>query len=203
MRRTGGIFVFGFFVVGLTQAVTGFLPGVPSVAAAVSIPREAEVTPGSKVNDVRSGSLPVKHWEELFNTWGRTCETLSPALLAAQLYQESIGFKNSVVSGRQDSPAGARGIAQFMPGTWKTQGIDGNQDGIKNILDPEDAIPSAAQYDCKVARGLKGVPGDSVANMLAGYNAGPGAVKKYGGVPPYKETQTYVRIIKAGTGRFS
>ena len=46
------------------------------------------------------------------------------------------------------SPADARGIAQFIPGTWATHGIDGDGDGDRDIWDPNDAIPSAASYDC-------------------------------------------------------
>ncbi|CAO0831129.1 hypothetical protein SMICM17S_13105 [Streptomyces microflavus] len=116
---------------------------------------------------------------------------INPALLAAQLYQES-GWNPSA-----QSHAAAQGIAQFIPGTWATHGIDGNGDGKRDVWDPADAIPSAASYDCELAGYVKKVPGDPTSNMLAAYNAGAYAVIKYGGVPPYKETQNYVKIIRS------
>lgn len=205
MRRAGGLFVGVFFLAGTVQAITGFIPVVPSAATAIPVQKPSG-TENAKftgsADPIKSGSLPKKRYEELINTWGNKCEALTPALLAAQLHQESIGFKPSVVSGQQDSPAGARGIAQFMPGTWASHGIDANGDGKRNILDPEDAIPSAATYDCTVARYVKNVPGNLTDNMLAAYNAGSGAVKRYGGIPPYQETQTYVKLIKKKAGRY-
>jgi cell wall-associated NlpC family hydrolase len=86
-------------------------------------------------------------------------------------------------------------MAQFLESTWATYGVDANKDGKKDIWDPADAIASAATYDCALAREVSKVPGDGQANLLAAYNAGPYAVIKYGGVPPYAETQGYVRNI--------
>lgn len=198
MRRAGGAFVGTFLLVGAVQAVTGFIPGAPSAANAIPAAK------GETVKDVkftgtgkpvRNGSVP-KQFENLINTWGNLCPTLTPALLAGQLYQESIGFDPEVIAGRRNSPVGARGVSQFMPSTWEVHGIDANGDGKRNILDPRDAIPSAATYDCTLARSVKNVPGDRINNMLASYNAGSNAVKRYQGVPPYKETQNYVRAIK-------
>jgi len=125
----------------------------------------------------------------LVQKWGNLCSAINPALLAAQLYQES-GFNPSA-----KSPAKAEGIAQFMPGTWAIHGIDADGDGVADVWDPADAIPSAASYDCKLASYVKDVPGDPTENMLAAYNAGSYAVIKYGGVPPYRETQNYVKSI--------
>lgn len=198
MRRAGGMFVGTFLIVGAAQSVFGFIPDVPSVANAVPA-QKANSSQGVKFTGtsapVRKGSVP-KQFEGLINKWGNLCPSLTPALLAGQLYQESIGFNADVVAGRRNSPVGARGISQFMPATWAAHGMDANGDGKRNILDPEDAIPSAASYDCKLAQYVKNVPGDRTTNMLASYNAGSGAVKRYGGVPPYKETQGYVRLIR-------
>lgn len=135
-------------------------------------------------------SVPAKY-KTLIEEAGNTCPEVTPNLLAALLNQES-GF-----STKSKSPVGAQGIAQFMPSTWETHGIDANKDGKRDVWDPEDAIPSAAKYLCTVAEDVKDVPGDTQSNMLAAYNAGSGAVQKYGGVPPYKETQNYVRSIRA------
>lgn len=106
--------------------------------------------------------------------WGNLCTAINPALLAAQLYQES-GFNPDA-----KSPAAAQGIAQFIPGTWATHGIDGDGDGDRDVWDPNDAIPSAAKYDCTLAKYVKDAPGDPTHNMLAAYNAGAYAVIKYG-----------------------
>jgi hypothetical protein len=95
------------------------------------------------------------------------------------------------------SSAGAEGIAQFMPATWATHGVDANGDGVADIWDPADAIPSAAAYDCQLGAELSSVPGDVRANMLAAYNAGVYAVLQNHGVPPYAKTQAYVSRILA------
>ncbi|MFB7634038.1 NlpC/P60 family protein [Streptomyces sp. NPDC056149] len=134
------------------------------------------------------GAVPAAY-QSLVQKWGTLCPALSPALLAAQLYQES-GWNP-----RAQSPAGALGIAQFLPETWATHAVDGSGDGKKDIWDPADAIPSAASYDCELARYVKDAPGDSTANMLAAYNAGAYRVIQYNGVPPYGETQSYVKSI--------
>ena len=205
MRRAGGLFVGTFLLVGAVQAVTGFIPAVPSAAAPIAAEKPTGTTDDKFTGTsapIRAGSVPKKSWEELINKWGNKCKALTPALLAAQLHQESMGFNPRVVSGALNSPVGARGIAQFMPATWASSGIDGNGDGKRDILDPGDAIPSAATYDCNLASSVRGVSGSNTDNMLASYNAGSGAVKKYQGIPPYKETQGYVRIIKNKAGRF-
>lgn len=136
------------------------------------------------------GAVPAAY-QPLVQRWGNLCPAVNPALLAAQLYQES-GWNP-----RAQSPAQAQGIAQFIPGTWAAHGVDGDKDGDRDVWDPNDAIPSAASYDCSLATYVKDVPGDPTDNMLAAYNAGAYAVIKYGGVPPYKETQNYVRIIRS------
>jgi cell wall-associated NlpC family hydrolase len=80
------------------------------------------------------------------------------------------------------SPAGARGLMQLMPATARGLGVD--------PMDPAQAVDGAA----RMLHGLVDQFG-SVKLALAAYNAGAGAVKKYGGVPPYSETQTYVRRV--------
>lgn len=135
------------------------------------------------------GAVPSAY-RELVREWGRLCPAISPALLAAQLYQES-GWQPDA-----QSHAEAQGIAQFIPGTWATHGIDGDRDGDRDVWDPQDAIPSAASYDCELAQYVEDVPGDPTDNMLAAYNAGAYRVIQYGGIPPYTETQNYVSTIR-------
>ncbi len=134
------------------------------------------------------GAVPAAY-QGLVSKWGNLCPAIDPALLAAQLYQES-GWRPDA-----QSSAEAQGIAQFIPGTWAAHGIDGDGDGDRDVWDPADAIPSAATYDCTLAGYVADVPGDPTSNMLAAYNAGAYAVIKYGGVPPYAETQNYVDTI--------
>jgi soluble lytic murein transglycosylase-like protein len=82
------------------------------------------------------------------------------------------------------SPAGAQGLAQLMPGT--AAGL-----GVGNPLDPVQSIEGGARY---LRQQLDHFGGD-VTKALAAYNAGPGAVERFGGVPPYEETQNYVRRV--------
>jgi len=72
--------------------------------------------------------------------------------------------------------------------TWGAYARDGNGDGAASVYDPADAIPAAAT----LVHDLKGMFGNHPAHILAGYNAGPGNVQRYNGVPPFAETQGYV-----------
>lgn len=108
---------------------------------------------------------------------------VSASLLAAQLYVES-GFDPFAVS-----PAGARGIAQFMPGTARAYGL----------ADPFDAT-AAIQAQGRLMRDLLRRFG-TVPLALAAYNAGPGAVAGCGCVPPYAETRAYVARVLALMGQ--
>jgi peptidoglycan DL-endopeptidase CwlO len=107
---------------------------------------------------------------------------LPTGLLAAVAQQESGGNPNAV------SPAGAQGLMQLMPSTAASQGV--------NAFDPSQAITAAARiFKANLAQFHGSVP-----LALAAYNAGAGAVSQYGGIPPYSETQNYVRKIMATLG---
>jgi len=99
------------------------------------------------------------------------------ALLSAQIYAES----NFNPFAR--SPAGAEGIAQFMPGTAASL-------GLRDPFDPDEAIDAQAHLMRDLLRRFGSVP-----LALAAYNAGAGAVERYGGIPPYPETRAYVMKI--------
>jgi soluble lytic murein transglycosylase-like protein len=105
---------------------------------------------------------------------------LDPALLRGLIRQESNFDPNA------GSPAGAQGLCQLMPGTAAAL-------GCTNVHDPAQNIDAGARY---LRQQLDAFGGD-VSKALAAYNAGPGAVKRYGGVPPYAETQNYVRQVQA------
>lgn len=171
------------------RASTAVTAGALATAAVIA-PALVQAAGDDPVGTALSLTVPAEY-KTLIEDAGNTCPAVSPNLLAALLKQESnFGPKRT-------SPAGAQGIAQFMPSTWETSGIDGNGDGKRDVWDPEDAIPSSAKYLCAVAEEVKDVPGDKQSNMLAAYNAGSHAVRQAGGVPPFKETQNYVRSITA------
>src|SRR5579859_2109966 len=107
---------------------------------------------------------------------------LDPSIFVAQIQQES-GFNPNALS-----PAGAAGIAQFMPATAAGVGV--------NPWDPYASLDAAAALDASYLAKY----GGDVRLMLAAYNAGPGAVDRYGGVPPFAETQRYVASITANAG---
>jgi soluble lytic murein transglycosylase-like protein len=103
---------------------------------------------------------------------------IDPALLKGLVSQES-GFNPSARSG-----AGAVGLTQLMPGTAASL-------GVTNPLDPVQSLQGGARY---LRQQLDRFGGDEKL-ALAAYNAGPGAVQKFGGVPPYRETQNYVTSV--------
>ena len=119
----------------------------------------------------------------------KRCEAVPVEIFAAQIAAESGWDPNAV------SPAGARGIAQFMPAVWEQYGIDADKDGSADIWNPVDAIHSAAELNCVNRRLVRDASGNRLHNTLAAYNAGFGSVLKYDGIPPFPETETYVARI--------
>jgi Transglycosylase SLT domain/D-alanyl-D-alanine carboxypeptidase/Putative Flp pilus-assembly TadE/G-like len=150
----------------------GYLPGC---GAATSSGRAA----GAAVGPAALPSWVPTHYRAAI---AAAAYGLAPVLLAALLRSES-GFDPRAVS-----PAGAQGIAQFMPAT--ASGM-----GLRDPFAPLEAIRAAARLLGGHVRAFGSVP-----LALAAYNAGPGAVRRYGGVPPYRETQAYVARIMALAG---
>ncbi len=122
-----------------------------------------------------AASLSGMPYADLFTRAGSR-HGVDPALLAAVAQQES-GFDASAVS-----PAGAQGLMQFMPATARGLGVD--------PFDPASAVDGAARYLADLTEQF-----GSTELGLAAYNAGPGTVRRYGGIPPYAETQNYVRSV--------
>jgi soluble lytic murein transglycosylase-like protein len=103
---------------------------------------------------------------------------VDPAILHGLIQQES-GFDPNSTSG-----AGASGLTQLMPGTATSV-------GVANTLNPAESIEGGARYLSQLMTQF----GGNTTDALAAYNAGPGAVSQYGGVPPYPETQSYVSKV--------
>jgi soluble lytic murein transglycosylase-like protein len=110
---------------------------------------------------------------------------LDPAVLHGLIQQES-GFNPSARSG-----AGALGLTQLMPSTAASL-------GVREPLDPTQSIEGGARYLSEQLQRF----GGNIADALAAYNAGPGAVEQYGGVPPYAETQEYVAKVMANANAY-
>lgn len=103
-----------------------------------------------------------------------------PPLLIASVIQQESNFDPNAGSG-----AGARGLMQLMPETGRSL-------GVSNPLDPAQSIDGGTKYLRQQLDEFGSLP-----KALAAYNAGPGAVQQHGGVPPYAETQDYVKKIPA------
>lgn len=111
-----------------------------------------------------------------------------PVELARRLAGQESSFDPDVITGRRRSSAGAIGTMQLMPGTARDLGVDPN--------DIDQNISGGVRY---LKQQLQTFGGDQT-KAAAAYNAGPGVVRKYGGVPPYRETQDYVRKVAGGQG---
>lgn len=118
-----------------------------------------------------TGSTPDAHVDRVEQDYG-----LPQGLVHAVIHQESRGRVNAI------SVKGALGLMQLMPGTAAQLGV--------NPYDPEQNVRGGARYLRQQIDRFGSIP-----LALAAYNAGPGAVLRYGGIPPYRETQNYVSTI--------
>jgi peptidoglycan DL-endopeptidase CwlO len=144
--------------------------GNPTVIRRVMPEASTAAVPGAA-----GGSLAGVPYADLFAR-AATRHGVDPSLLAAVAKQES----NFDTAAR--SPAGAQGLMQFMPATARGLGVD--------PMDPASAIDGAAKYLSTLTKQF-----GSTELALAAYNSGPGTVSRYGGIPPYPETQNYVRAV--------
>jgi len=141
------------------------------------VPDEAHRVPEHAVADTasHSGGIPAAYAPVVAELSARY--DLSPALIEAVVWQESRWRANAV------SPAGARGLAQLMPGTARDLGV--------NPDDPIANLEGGARY---LREQLDRFDGD-LERALAAYNAGPGRVIRANGIPRIRETQVYVSSI--------
>jgi soluble lytic murein transglycosylase-like protein len=164
-------------------AEIGTLLRPPTVAAPAATPTPAPTQPAfaAQLAGAMSPSSAPATGTNPFSaeiSAAATRNGVDPALLTGLIKAESNFDPNAT------SPAGAQGLTQLMPGT--AAGL-----GVGNPLDPPQAIEGGARY---LRQQLDRFGGDA-SKALAAYNAGPGAVERFGGVPPYEETQSYVRRV--------
>jgi len=114
-----------------------------------------------------------------------------PVDLFRRLVQQESGFNPTAVS-----PVGAQGLGQVMPATARDPGFGVRPLAAEDLMDPSENLRFSAEYLSAMMREFDG----NERLALAAYNAGPGAVRKYGDVPPFEETQNYVRSILGGDG---
>jgi hypothetical protein len=152
--------------------------------AVLSLPQVKSSTPALRMNagGKSLGTLSTGNIEvDGYLVQSSQKHRIDPLLIYAQMSQES-GFKQKAISHK-----GARGYMQLMPGT-------ATRFGVTNIYDPQQNVEAGVKY----MRWLLDKFDGDVKLALAGYNAGEGAVMKYGNtIPPYRETQDYVARITA------
>lgn len=156
--------------------LTGFFFS-PVIAPEVSARQVVETIP----LDIPSSCDPTLDWI-IYRAGER--EGVDPRFIHAVIQQESRYQTRAI------SHAGAQGLMQLMPATAKRFGCD-------DVNDPESNIKAGTKYLSWLLKRFEG----NVELALAGYNAGEGAVDKYKGIPPYKETQNYVVKIVANYGK--
>ena len=143
------------------------------------------VASGAAVGSINAPSMvPPAEIEQLVST-NAAQWNVDPALVKAIIANES-GFNAHATSN-----VGAQGLMQLMPGT--ATGL-----GVTDAYDPAQNVWGGTRY----IKGLLDRFGGDVRKAIAAYNAGPGAVEKYGGVPPYAETQNYVQNVLASYEKY-
>jgi soluble lytic murein transglycosylase len=134
----------------------------------------------------QASAIPGASWMTGYVDRFSRANDLPPALVHAIIKAESNGQRNAV------SRKGAKGVMQLMPFTSKRLRVNDPFDPIENI-------EGGIRYIKELLVAFEG----DLTNTVAAYNAGPAAVRKYGGVPPYQETRLYVRRVMDLYRRYS
>ncbi|MET7299629.1 NlpC/P60 family protein [Embleya sp. NPDC005575] len=198
----------------------GFLVFIVLMTALIAAHNPLNLLRNPQVQAAYNANAVPAQYRSFVAETGKVCPEVTPTVVAAQIDQES-GWRPAIVS-----PVGAVGLSQFMPGTWATWGGGAPQ------TDPRANIMAQERYDCHLAGEVRqmqaGTYQDSKCSMmmhgkfyskpapkagemrgevfdlmLASYNAGPGAVCYYRGIPPWDETEGYVPGIKNTMSKYS
>lgn len=161
---------------------TGRLIRVGSGRKVRTIPAAQSAARASGLEGIQGLSTPTVELEDLVQEAGRRHD-IDPELIRAVMRQES-GFNPLAVSRK-----GAQGLMQLMPETAKRL-------GVQDVFDPAENVLAGA----KLLRQLMDRYEGDIDLALAAYNAGEGAVERYGGLPPYRETVDYVDRITRNYG---
>lgn len=181
----------GKAVAMVLAAVCAFILALLTLTAAIVGEEQQQSSGGGLGGGIDLAQVP-EQWREAVDKASKTCPEVAGPIIPAQIEAESQWNPNAV------SPVGAQGLTQFMPATWAGYGIDGDGDGSADPFNPLDAIASQGNYMCALVPYVEDYAdnADELTDLLlAAYNAGPGAVQQYGGIPPYAETTGYVERI--------
>lgn len=132
-------------------------------------------------------NIPAQTSKYVSNQGGQYTDIIKQA---AEQYNLPSGLLDSIIRHESNfnkdavSHAGAQGLMQLMPGTARFL-------GVKDSFDPAQNIRGGARYLRQMLDQFNG----NIEHALAAYNAGPGNVRKHGGIPPFKETQSYVQKV--------
>jgi soluble lytic murein transglycosylase-like protein len=164
----------------LKQQLTGN-DALASFAASLSAPPSSAPAPQAgpkQISDISPATIPGVSQYEPFIQQASVKTGVPAEVLRAHISVESGGKVDAL------SPKGAAGVAQFMPDTAKQYGV--------NVSDPESSIHGMARYLSDLQKQF-----GSWDLAAAAYNAGPGRVKQYGGVPPFAETRNHLKKLDA------
>ena len=157
-----------------TMSTPGSLPGN---IKPTTFPTALSQSTNLSMNKINAATSSSGKYEDIIK--GAAEQYNIPERLISSVIQHESNFNSDSVS-----HAGAQGLMQLMPGTAKFL-------GVKDSFDPAQNIKGGASYLRQMLNQFNG----NIEHALAAYNAGPGNVSKYGGIPPFKETQNYVQKV--------